>query len=89
MTASFRATATLALRSPLRFASRMPQALSACAEATALPLTLTDSQFAAVFARDIVRVSRRYPEIHDPAVRALIADRLMVLTGRQLDRVSR
>src|SRR6516225_5243598 len=28
MTASFRATATLALRSPLRFASRMPQALS-------------------------------------------------------------
>jgi hypothetical protein len=29
MTASFRATATLALRSPLRFASRIPQALSA------------------------------------------------------------
>ena len=29
MTASFRATATLALRSPLRFASLMPQALSA------------------------------------------------------------
>jgi len=29
ITASFRAMATLALRSPLRFASRMPQALSA------------------------------------------------------------
>src|ERR1700742_2523286 len=40
MTASFRATATLALRSPLRFASRMPHALSADHFATRVSSTL-------------------------------------------------
>src|SRR5262245_61372331 len=43
MTASFRATATLALRSPLRFASRMPQALSADHFATRVSSTLAAS----------------------------------------------
>ena len=40
MTASFRATATLALRSPLRFARRMPQALSTDHFATRVSSTL-------------------------------------------------
>ena len=44
MTASFRATATLALRSPLRFASRMPQALSADHFATRVSRTLAASK---------------------------------------------
>src|SRR4029450_13377377 len=44
MTASFRATATLALRSPLRFASRMPQALSADHFATRVSDTLAASK---------------------------------------------
>src|SRR5215470_16172147 len=43
MTASFRATATLALRSPLRFARRMPQALSADHFATRVSSTLAAS----------------------------------------------
>jgi hypothetical protein len=43
MTASFRATATLALRSPVRFASRMPQALSADHFATRVSSTLAAS----------------------------------------------
>src|SRR5262249_20680984 len=43
MTASFRATATLALRSPLRFASRMPHALSADHFATRVSSTLAAS----------------------------------------------
>src|SRR5260370_11969463 len=43
MTASFRATATLALRSPLRFASLMPQALSADHFATRVSSTLAAS----------------------------------------------
>jgi hypothetical protein len=43
MTASFRATATLALRSPLRVASLMPQALSADHFATRVSSTLAVS----------------------------------------------
>src|SRR5215831_9112638 len=43
MTASFRATATLALRSPLRFASLTPQALSADHLATRVSSTLAAS----------------------------------------------
>src|SRR5215510_7335545 len=43
MTASFRATATLALRNPHRFASRMPQALSVDHFATRVSSTLAAS----------------------------------------------
>ena len=43
MTASFRATATLALRSPVRFATLMPQALSADHFATRVSSTLAAS----------------------------------------------
>src|SRR6201987_4365869 len=43
MTASFRATATLALRTPVRLASRMPQALSADHFATRVSSTLAAS----------------------------------------------
>src|SRR5262245_7068804 len=52
-TASFRATATLALRSPLRFASRMPQALSVDHFATRVSSTLAASKgnFAAAYRR--------------------------------------
>src|ERR1700735_2956703 len=42
-TASFRATATLALRSPVRFATLMPQALSADHLATRVSITLAAS----------------------------------------------
>src|SRR5580704_14339227 len=43
MTASFRATATLALRNPLRFASQIPQALSVDHFATRVSKTLAAS----------------------------------------------
>jgi hypothetical protein len=41
-------------------------------EAIALPLILTDDQFAAVVRRDIARVAKRYPEVRGPAVRETI-----------------
>jgi hypothetical protein len=54
------------------------------AEAQSLPLALTDAQFASVVSKHIAWIGRRYSEVRDRIVRALIAEQLNRLTGRAL-----
>jgi hypothetical protein len=56
-----------------------------CQEATALPPHITDVQFAAVISAHIRWVAKRYREIQNATVRALIAERLGKLTGRDIN----